>query len=84
MLLKLISNRADLYFHRFGILERPHSSGSVYIVINNLPIEHRHLQVNVICQEITPGPKEPDSQQIVHCMEPIAKELDTLRDGTSV
>ncbi|KAF9056739.1 hypothetical protein BDP27DRAFT_1386299 [Rhodocollybia butyracea] len=68
----------------FGILERPHSSGGIYFAINNLPIEERHLQVNVICQQITPGPTEPNIDQIIHCLEPLAKEIEVLRTGVKM
>ncbi|KAG2335647.1 hypothetical protein BDR05DRAFT_898020, partial [Suillus weaverae] len=55
-----------------GILEnRPHSSGPIYYAINDLPRDQRFLQVNVICAAIMPGPKEPNIQQINHCLEPL-------------
>lgn len=65
-----------------GILEnRPHSSGPIYYAINDLPRDQRFLQVNVICAAIMPGPKEPNIQQINHCLEPSTRELMDLKNG---
>ncbi|KAG1734770.1 hypothetical protein EDD22DRAFT_852445 [Suillus occidentalis] len=47
-----------------------HSTGPIYYAINDLPQDQRYLQVNVICAAIMPGPKEPNVQQINHCLEP--------------
>ncbi|EIW84541.1 hypothetical protein CONPUDRAFT_49943 [Coniophora puteana RWD-64-598 SS2] len=83
---KLTSHRYGLHLtcnvDWMGILEnRPHSTGAMYIAINDLPRDQRFLQVNTICLSVMPGPKEPDSRQISHCMEPMAKELINLTHG---
>lgn len=66
-----------------GILEnRPHSTGAIYYAINDLPREERFLQINVICAAVLPGPKEPNVQQINHCLEPSVKELIMLKNGS--
>ncbi|KAG1760475.1 hypothetical protein EDD22DRAFT_990093 [Suillus occidentalis] len=65
-----------------GILNnRPHSTGPIYYAINDLPRDQRYLQVNVICAAIMPGPKEPNVQQINHCLEPSSCELMELKNG---
>ncbi|KAK0433882.1 hypothetical protein EV421DRAFT_1370191 [Armillaria borealis] len=44
----------------FGALEnRPHSSGPIYVTIQDLQLGVRYLQVNTICVMVTPGPSEP-------------------------
>ncbi|EIW73721.1 hypothetical protein CONPUDRAFT_160802 [Coniophora puteana RWD-64-598 SS2] len=86
---KLTSHRYGLHLtcniDWMGVLEnRPHSTGAMYIAINNLPREHRFLQSNVICASVMPGPKEPDVRQISHCMEPCTKEISILRNGITL
>lgn len=67
---------------RMGILEnRPHSTGAIYFAINDLPRDERFLQINIICAAVLPGPKEPNVQQINHCLEPSTKELMVLKGG---
>jgi len=66
-----------------GILNnRPHSTGPIYYAINDLPRDQQFLQVNVICAAIMPGPKEPNVQQINHCLEPSSREIMELKNGT--
>ncbi|KAG0698529.1 hypothetical protein DFH29DRAFT_877950 [Suillus ampliporus] len=68
-----------------GILEnQPHSSGPIYYAINDLPRNQRFLQVNVICAAIMPGPKEPNIQQINHCLEPSTRELMDLKNSVKM
>ncbi|KAM6493648.1 hypothetical protein JOM56_010009 [Amanita muscaria] len=66
----------------FGTLNnRPHSSGPIYIAINDLPREQRFLPINVICYTITPGPTEPTTEQLNHCMEPLIHDVVKLQKG---
>ncbi|KAG1774897.1 hypothetical protein EV702DRAFT_1237500 [Suillus placidus] len=68
-----------------GILNnRPHSTGPIYYAINDLPRDQRYLQVNVICAAIMPGPKEPNVQQINHCLEPSSREVMELKNGVKM
>lgn len=79
----LSDNSDSSKIYRFGVLEnRPHSTGPVYITVADLPRDHRFLQVNVICPLITPGPNEPNYDQITHVLEPVAKEITILKNGT--
>ncbi|KAJ3508326.1 hypothetical protein NLJ89_g5817 [Agrocybe chaxingu] len=83
---KLTSHRYGLHLSVntdwFQMLEnRPHSTGPIYIAINDLPREHRFLQVNVICPCVMPGPGEPDADQLNHVLEPMAEELIQLKSG---
>ncbi|KAG1900836.1 uncharacterized protein F5891DRAFT_1225460 [Suillus fuscotomentosus] len=65
-----------------GILEnRPHSIGAIYFAINDLPRDQCFLQINVICAAVLPGPKEPNVQQINHCLEPSTKEMMLLQNS---
>jgi hypothetical protein len=69
---------------RFQMLQnRPHSTGPVYITINDLPRDHRFLKVNVICPCVMPGPGEPDAIQLNHVLEPLAYELIQLKSGVT-
>ena len=73
----------SIAFLRFGLLEnRPHSAGPIYWAINELPREDRFLQVNAICSGILPGPKEPNQQQMNHCLEPVVNKFTILKNGT--
>ncbi|KAF6764943.1 hypothetical protein DFP72DRAFT_986014 [Ephemerocybe angulata] len=69
----------------FGIFEnRPHSTGPIYVAINNLPREEWYLQANVICIAITPEPKEPTSKQLNNVLEPITVEACKLKNGVKM
>ncbi|RDB30064.1 hypothetical protein Hypma_014106 [Hypsizygus marmoreus] len=84
---------AKLYMHRFGLQltlntdwfgmlsGRPHSTGPVYLAINNLPRDQRYLQYNVICAAIMPGPREPTAEQLNNALEPMVKEFKQLKQG---
>jgi hypothetical protein len=66
-----------------GVLNnRPHSTRPIYCAIKDLPRDQRYHQVNVICAAIIPGPKEPNAQQINHCLEPSIRELIEVKNGT--
>ncbi|KAG1888658.1 hypothetical protein F4604DRAFT_1877216 [Suillus subluteus] len=58
--------------------------GPIYYTINDLPRDQRYLQVNVICAAIMPGPKEPNIQQINHCLEPLSREVMELKNGVKM
>ncbi|KAG1734538.1 hypothetical protein EDD22DRAFT_1011418 [Suillus occidentalis] len=86
MVKKLTEHRYGLHLTMntdwMGILEnRPHSTGAIYFAINDLPRDQRFLQINVICGAVLPGPKEPNVQQINHCLEPSTKEMMLLQNG---
>ncbi|KAF5384761.1 hypothetical protein D9615_001059 [Tricholomella constricta] len=87
------ADTTKLTSHRFGLhltintdwlqllSNRPHSTGPIYISINDLPRDQRFLQINVICPCIMPGPSEPNAQQLNHILEPSTKELSMLQHG---
>ncbi|EPQ59179.1 hypothetical protein GLOTRDRAFT_54945, partial [Gloeophyllum trabeum ATCC 11539] len=85
---KLTSHRFGLHLTMnadwFGMLERPHSTGPIYYCINDLPIQERFVQRNMLCACIMPGPKEPTAQQLNHCMEPSTKEIAELKKGVKM
>lgn len=67
---------------RFGVLNgRPHSTGPIYLTINNLPCDERFLQINTICVAITPGPKEPTVEQLNNLLEPVQHDVQQLKQG---
>ncbi|GBE80043.1 hypothetical protein SCP_0212450 [Sparassis crispa] len=83
---KLTSHRYGLAlsmnFDWFGLLSgRPHSTGPIYLALNNLPRDQRYLQLNVICLAVLPGPGEPNQQQLNHALEPGIKEMIELHKG---
>lgn len=70
------------FLSRFGCMEnRPHSAGPVYVSFADLPRDLRFLQVNAICPTITPGPTEPTTEQLNHCLEPIVRDVCKLKNG---
>ncbi|EAU86909.2 hypothetical protein CC1G_10800 [Coprinopsis cinerea okayama7 len=82
--------------HRFGLhmsvnidwfgcfVNRPHSTGPVYIAFADLPREERFRQLNVICIAITPGPKEPTTEQLNNVMEPVVRDALSLKSGVKM
>ncbi|KAG2079910.1 hypothetical protein BD769DRAFT_1379862, partial [Suillus cothurnatus] len=58
-----------------------YSTGAIYFAINDMPRDQRFLHINIICAVVLPGPKEPNVQQINHCLEPSTKELMLLQNG---
>ncbi|SJL03635.1 uncharacterized protein ARMOST_06992 [Armillaria ostoyae] len=65
-----------------GLLDnQPHSMGPAYLSINDLKIDARFLQINVICPFVMLRPKEPTPQQLNHCLEPLTKEMAMLKNG---
>ncbi|KAE9387733.1 hypothetical protein BT96DRAFT_837285 [Gymnopus androsaceus JB14] len=60
---------------------RPHSTGPWYISINNLKRNVRFLQTWIPCIGITPGPTEPNGDQILHIMEPMVQDCVLLKQG---
>ncbi|KAF8803058.1 hypothetical protein BYT27DRAFT_7110771 [Phlegmacium glaucopus] len=86
---KLTSHRYGLHLTLnadwFQLLSnRPHSTGPIYITINDLPRDHRFLQVNVMSPCVMPGPGEPNAQQLNHVLEPASKELIMLKSGVDM
>ncbi|KAG1725027.1 hypothetical protein EDB19DRAFT_1897829 [Suillus lakei] len=86
MAMKIMEHRYGLHLtlniNWMGILNnRPHSTGPIYYAINDLLQDQWYLQVNVICAAIMPGPKEPNLQQINHCLEPSSHEVMELKNG---
>ncbi|TFK59244.1 hypothetical protein BDN72DRAFT_946510 [Pluteus cervinus] len=71
----------DWYPVRFGLVGRPHSTGPIFVAINNLPRDERFLQMNVICAAITPGPHEPTLEQLNNVLEPVETDLQQLKQG---
>ncbi|KAF9489274.1 hypothetical protein BDN71DRAFT_1530062 [Pleurotus eryngii] len=68
-----------------GLLSnRPHSTGLAYMSINDLKCDIRFLQTNVVCAFVMPGTKEPDTQQINHCLEPLVLDLLQLKNGVKM
>ncbi|PPQ79796.1 hypothetical protein CVT26_012594 [Gymnopilus dilepis] len=63
---------------------RPHSTGPVYITIDDLPRDQRFLQVNTMCPCVMPGPGEPNAQQLNHVLEPAVKEMIILKGGIQI
>ncbi|GBE87684.1 hypothetical protein SCP_1103610 [Sparassis crispa] len=83
---KLTSHRYGLALSMnldwFGLLSgRPHSTGPIYLALNNLPRDQRYFQLNVICLAVLPGPGEPNQQQLNHALEPGIKEMIELHKG---
>jgi hypothetical protein len=62
---------------------RPHSTGALYIAINDLMRGVRYLQRNIICYTVLPGPNEPSLEQLNHVLEPLSVEIIALQHGIS-
>jgi hypothetical protein len=60
---------------------RPHSTGALYIMINDLLRGVRFLQRNIICYTVLPGPSEPSLEQLNHILEPFSLEIAQLQAG---
>lgn len=58
-----------------------HSTGAVYITIQNIPREYRMLMSNCILVEILTGPDEPDKEAIRFYFQRLTEELIELMDG---
>jgi len=71
-----------IHLCRFQLLEnRPHSTGPIYVTINDLPRDQRFRQVNVLCPCVMPGPNEPNPCQLNHVLEPFTEEVIELKSG---
>ncbi|EIE78917.1 hypothetical protein RO3G_03622 [Rhizopus delemar RA 99-880] len=57
-----------------------HSSGGIYLTIQNLARDERNLKENVICVGLLPGPKEPSGAEINNYLSPLVDELSVLFD----
>jgi hypothetical protein len=59
-----------------------HSSGGIYLTIQNLPRGERNKKENVICVGLLPGPKEPKNTEINNYLAPLVHELGVMfNDG---
>jgi hypothetical protein len=58
-----------------------HSTGGVYLYVNNLPLHLRTKMSNTILVAVLPGPKEQTIQQLNYLMRYITIELETLFSG---
>lgn len=58
-----------------------HSTGAIYLTIQNLPREERNLKKNVLLVGLIPGSREPSTADINYFLEPLVKELLVLMNG---
>lgn len=58
-----------------------HSTGAIYLTIQNLPREERNLKKNVLLVGLIPGPTEPSTSSMNHFLEPLVRELLVLMNG---
>ncbi|EIE90275.1 hypothetical protein RO3G_14986 [Rhizopus delemar RA 99-880] len=61
-------------------VDTQHSSGGIYLTIQNLARDERNLKKNVICVGLLPGPKEPSGAEINNYLSPLVDELSVLFD----
>lgn len=61
-----------------------HSSGAIYLTIQNLPREVRNLKTNVILVGVIPGPSEPRTFELNHLIKPLVDELLQLMYGVEI
>ncbi|KAG1442851.1 hypothetical protein G6F56_010894 [Rhizopus delemar] len=58
-----------------------HSTGAIYLTIQNLPRDERNLRKNVLLVGLIPGPSETKVTEISHFLDPLVEELLELKDG---
>lgn len=63
---------------------KSHSTGAVYITIQNIPREHRMLMSHCILVAIISGPDEPNKDVIRHYFRRLTDELRLLMDGVEM
>ena len=61
---------------------RIHSTGALYVTINNLPRELRFLRENIFLLCVLPGPTEPSKEQMNSVLDLLQKEVSKLQNGT--
>ncbi|KAG0804714.1 hypothetical protein G6F19_013996 [Rhizopus arrhizus] len=61
-----------------------HSSGAIYLAINNLPRNTRMKFSNIVLAGVIPGPHEPNDDQIQNFLKPLVDELLVLSCGIDV
>ncbi|KAG2190839.1 hypothetical protein INT47_005589 [Mucor saturninus] len=61
-----------------------HSSGAIYLAINNLPRDERFKPENVVLVGLMPGPKEPKSYEINSYLKPLVDDLEQLYVGMTI
>lgn len=74
----------DLANRMQPIESRVHSTGAVYITVNNLPRHLRSLRENTFLLCVIPGPAEPSLEQMNTVTELVVEELSKLADGESI
>lgn len=63
---------------------RPHSSGGIYMTIQNLPRELRNLRENLLLVGLMPGPKEPSTFHMNSYLKCLVDELLMLIPGVLI
>ncbi|OAD71962.1 hypothetical protein PHYBLDRAFT_68752 [Phycomyces blakesleeanus NRRL 1555(-)] len=61
-----------------------HSSGAIYLAINNLLRDERFKPENIILVGLMPGPKEPKTNEINSYLEPLVDDLKQLYVGMQI
>ncbi|KAG1437788.1 hypothetical protein G6F56_012935 [Rhizopus delemar] len=57
-----------------------HSTGAIYLTIQNLPRDKRNLRKNVLLVGLILGPSETKVNEISHFLDPLVEELLELKD----
>lgn len=71
-----------LPLRRFQPFEsRTHSTGALYVALNNLPRHIRFLRENIFLLCVLPGPHEPSQEQINSILDLMTDELKVLGKG---
>ncbi|KAG1440026.1 hypothetical protein G6F56_012072 [Rhizopus delemar] len=58
-----------------------HSTGAIYMTIQNLPRDERNLRKNVLLVGLIPGPSETKVSEISNFLDPLVEELLALQHG---
>ncbi|KAG1450441.1 hypothetical protein G6F56_008350 [Rhizopus delemar] len=61
-----------------------HSSGAIYLTIQNLPRDQRNLRKNVLLVGLIPGPSETKIAEISYFLDPMVNELLELQHGVEM
>ncbi|KAG1440698.1 hypothetical protein G6F56_011812 [Rhizopus delemar] len=61
-----------------------HSTGAIYMTIQNLPRDERNLRKNVLLVGLIPGPSETKIAEISYFLEPMVDELLELQHGVEM
>jgi hypothetical protein len=60
---------------------RLHSTGAVFVVVNNLPRGIRFLAGDTFLVLLLPGPFEPSKEELNECLEPVIENITKLYEG---